>query len=57
MEIQLVLGFQRMVKRNSRDKDVNETNFNVKIIFWKISDKTNLNSGITHQFGSIGTVD
>ena len=46
-------GYQNGKKRNSRDKDVNEPILMLNH-FWKISDKTNLNTGITHQFGSIG---
>ena len=46
-------GYQNGKKRNSRDKDVNEPILMLNH-YWKISDKTNLNSGITHQFGSIG---
>jgi hypothetical protein len=46
-------GFQDGRKRNSRDKDVNEPVFMLNH-FWKISDKTNLNSGVTYQFGKIG---
>ncbi|WP_395054446.1 carboxypeptidase-like regulatory domain-containing protein [Flavobacterium sp.] len=46
-------GYQNGKKRNSRDKDVNEPILMLNH-FWKISDKTNLNSGITYQFGSIG---
>ena len=46
-------GYQNGKKRNSRDKDVNEPILMLNH-FWKISDKTNLNTGITYQFGSIG---
>jgi hypothetical protein len=46
-------GYQDGKKRNSRDKDVEEPLFMLNH-FWKISDKTNLNTSITHQFGKIG---
>ena len=46
-------GYQDGRKRNSRDKDVEEPILMLNH-FWKISDKTNLNTGITHQFGKIG---
>ena len=46
-------GWQDGKKRNSRDKEVIEPILMLNH-FWKISNKTNLNSGITHQFGKIG---
>ena len=46
-------GWQDGKKRNSRDKDVEEPILMLNH-FWKISDKTNLNTSITHQFGKIG---
>ncbi|TRX23822.1 carboxypeptidase-like regulatory domain-containing protein [Flavobacterium franklandianum] len=46
-------GYQDGKKRNSRDKDVEEPILMLNH-FWKISDKTNLNTSITHQFGKIG---
>ena len=46
-------GYQDGKKRNSRDKDVEEPVFMLNH-FWKISDKTNVNTSITHQFGKIG---
>lgn len=46
-------GLQNGKKRNSRDKDVQEPIFMLNH-FWRISDKTNLNTSITHQFGKIG---
>lgn len=46
-------GYQDGKKRNSRDKNVEEPILMLNH-FWKISDKTNLNTSITHQFGKIG---
>lgn len=46
-------GYQDGKKRNSRDKVVEEPILMLNH-FWKISDKTNLNTSITHQFGKIG---
>jgi hypothetical protein len=46
-------GYQDGKKRNSRDKDIEEPILMLNH-FWKISDKTNLNTSITHQFGKIG---
>ena len=46
-------GWQEGKKRNSRDKDVEEPIFMLNH-FWKITDRTTLNSGITHQTGKIG---
>ena len=47
-------GYQDGKKRNSRDRNVNEPILMLNH-FWKISDKTNLNTSITHQFGKIGS--
>ncbi|MGV3460845.1 MAG: carboxypeptidase regulatory-like domain-containing protein [Flavobacterium sp.] len=46
-------GYQDGEKRNSRDKDVEEPIF-ILSHFWKISDKINLNTNASYQFGSIG---
>ena len=46
-------GYQDGKKRNSRDKDIEEPILMLNH-FWKISDKTNINTSITHQFGKIG---
>ena len=46
-------GYQDGKKRNSRDKDVEEPIFMLNH-FWKINDRTTLNSSITHQSGKIG---
>ena len=46
-------GYQDGKKRNSRDKDVEEPLFMLNH-FWKISEKTSLNTSITNQFGKIG---
>ncbi len=46
-------GFQDGRKRNSRDKDVEEPILMLNH-FWKISSKTDLNTGITFQSGKIG---
>lgn len=46
-------GYQDGRKRNSRDKDIEEPILMLNH-FWKISDKTNLNTSITHQLGKIG---
>lgn len=46
-------GWQDGKKRNSRDKDVEEPLFMLSH-YWKISDKTNLNTNVAYQFGSIG---
>jgi hypothetical protein len=46
-------GYQNGKKRNSREKIVDEPIL-MLTHFWKINDKTNLNSSITHQLGSIG---
>ncbi len=46
-------GWQDGKKRNSRDKVVDEPIL-MLTHYWKISDKTNLNTTISHQFGKIG---
>ncbi len=46
-------GWQDGKKRNSRDKDVEEPIFMLSH-YWKISDKTNLNTNVSYQFGEIG---
>lgn len=46
-------GWQDGKKRNSRDKDVNEPIL-MLTHYWKITDKTNLNTSIAYQFGKIG---
>jgi hypothetical protein len=46
-------GWQDGKKRNSRDKVVDEPIL-MLTHFWKISDKTNLNTTVSHQFGKIG---
>jgi CarboxypepD_reg-like domain len=46
-------GWQDGKKRNSRDKDVVEPIL-ILTHYWKLSDKTNLNTSIAHQFGKIG---
>ena len=46
-------GWQDGKKRNSRDKDVEEPMF-ILSHYWKISDKTNLNTNVMYQFGSVG---
>ena len=45
-------GYQDGKKRNSRDKDVEEPIF-ILSHYWKISDKTDLNTNVAYQFGSI----
>ena len=45
-------GWQDGKKRNSRDKDVEEP-INMLTHYWKISDKTNLNTTISYQVGQI----
>ena len=47
-------GMQDGRKRNSRDRNVNEPILMLNH-FWKLSDKTNLNSGVMFQTGSIGS--
>ena len=46
-------GWQDGKKRNSRDKEVNEPILMLSH-YWKISDKTNLNTNASYQFGKIG---
>jgi hypothetical protein len=46
-------GYQDGKKRNSRDRKILEPILMLNH-FWRISDKTNLNTSITHQYGSIG---
>ncbi|MFY0482312.1 carboxypeptidase regulatory-like domain-containing protein [Flavobacterium sp. PLA-1-15] len=46
-------GWQDGKKRNSRDKDVEEPIF-ILSHYWKINEKTNLNTNASYQFGSIG---
>jgi len=46
-------GWQDGKKRNSRDKDVEEPIF-ILSHFWKINDKTNLNTNVSYQYGLIG---
>jgi hypothetical protein len=46
-------GWQNGRKRNSRDKDVEEPLFMLSH-FWKINEKTNLQTNATYQFGHIG---
>lgn len=46
-------GWQDGKKRNSRDKDVMEP-ITMLSHYWKISDKTNLNTNVAFQKGSVG---
>ena len=46
-------GWQEGKKRNSRDKDIEEP-INMLSHYWKISDKTNLNTNVAYQTGHIG---
>ncbi|MES2410101.1 MAG: carboxypeptidase-like regulatory domain-containing protein [Bacteroidota bacterium] len=46
-------GWQDGKKRNSRDKDVNEPIL-MLTHYWKVTDKTNITTSVTHQFGKIG---
>ncbi|MCF6131365.1 carboxypeptidase-like regulatory domain-containing protein [Flavobacterium wongokense] len=46
-------GWDGGKKRNSRDKDVNEPIL-MLTHYWKITDKTNLNTSVAYQFGKIG---
>jgi hypothetical protein len=46
-------GWQDGKKRNSRDKDVNEPIL-MLTHYWKVTDKTNLNTSVAYQFGKIG---
>lgn len=45
-------GWQNGKKRNSRDKDVEEPIF-ILSHFWKINDKTNINTSVAYQTGFI----
>jgi len=45
-------GWQDGKKRNSRDKDVEEPIF-ILSHYWKISEKSNLNTNVAYQFGKI----
>ncbi len=46
-------GWQDGKKRNSRDKEVNEPIL-MLTHYWKVTDKTNLNTSVAYQFGKIG---
>ncbi|MCA0348533.1 MAG: TonB-dependent receptor [Flavobacterium sp.] len=46
-------GWQDGRKRNSRDKDIEEP-INMLSHYWKISDKTSLNTNVAYQLGYIG---
>ena len=46
-------GWQEGRKRNSRVKDVEEPIF-ILSHYWKVSPKTNINTSVAYQFGSIG---
>lgn len=46
-------GWQDGKKRNARDRTVNEPILMLNH-FWRMSDKTSLTTGVTHQFGKIG---
>lgn len=46
-------GWQDGKKRNSRDKDIAEP-INMLSHYWKISDRTSLNTNVAYQTGSIG---
>jgi hypothetical protein len=46
-------GWQDGKKRNSRDKNIEEP-INMLSHYWKITDKTNLNTNLAYQVGSIG---
>ncbi|BCY27761.1 carboxypeptidase-like regulatory domain-containing protein [Flavobacterium okayamense] len=46
-------GWQDGQKRNSRDKDIAEP-INMLSHYWKISEKTSLNTNVAYQTGSIG---
>lgn len=46
-------GWQDGRKRNSRDKDIEEP-LNMLTHYWKMSDKTNLNTTVSYQVGHIG---
>ena len=46
-------GYHDGEKRNSREKQIEEP-INMLSHYWKISDKTNLNTNLSYQIGSIG---
>jgi hypothetical protein len=46
-------GWQDGKKRNSRDKDLEEP-LNILSHYWKITEKTTLNTNVMYQLGSIG---
>lgn len=46
-------GWQDGQKRNSRDRDIAEP-INMLSHFWKITDRTSLNTNVAYQIGSIG---
>lgn len=46
-------GYQDGKKRNSRDRDVEEP-INILSHYWKITDKSNLNTSVAYQTGSVG---
>ncbi|HOD09152.1 MAG TPA: carboxypeptidase-like regulatory domain-containing protein, partial [Flavobacterium sp.] len=46
-------GYQDGEKRNSREKNIEEP-INMLSHFWKISDKTTLNTNVAYQFGYVG---
>jgi hypothetical protein len=46
-------GWDNGKKRNSRDKDIEEP-MNMLSHYWKITDKTNLNTNVAYQVGHIG---
>ena len=46
-------GYQNGEKRNSRDKDIEEP-IVILSLYWKLSDRTNLNTNVAFQTGSIG---
>lgn len=46
-------GWQDGEKRNSRDKDVEEP-INILTHYWKINERTNLNTSVAYQMGKIG---
>lgn len=47
-------GYLNGEKRNARDRSVEEPIFMLSH-FWKITDKTKLNTNVSYQFGSIGS--
>lgn len=46
-------GYQNGKKRNSRDKDVEEPIFMLSH-YWKLNERTTLNTNVSYQFGEIG---